>query len=306
MFEYIVMRRSGLDDRVMDLGLLAETLLFYQKTHLLLDSASLGYFVRHLGEENFTRLLDRPDVSASFQPNVTATYTDRTAGFPLHNFAIIRRSGHRERKFRSDDDLVEVTVERAMGGPSQQARQFSRKLCKRLSFAPLPEGKSTAHPDHIMLPAAGDLKDERFVRDVVQRVIAALAPSVVLPAGWHLRAHFTGSAVAGQSQFVADTNLDFTALNEQYHQFVSPAHSSLSPEYLMTFVLGAREAAFVSSKHMAELVTDPATSAVMRLKFLDLIRKRDAQVSEVDLFQEMTLQNAGNLREAVRVRTHNQ
>ena len=56
------------------------------------------------------------------------------------------------------------------------------------------------------------------------------------------------------------------------------------------------EAEYLSSKYMTELITDPTTSAVMRLKYLDLMKKRDRQVGEIDLFQDMVFQGNRNLQ----------
>jgi hypothetical protein len=50
---------------------------------------------------------------------------------------------------------------------------------------------------------------------------------------------------------------------------------------------------------MAELVIDPLHSAIIRVKFHDLMRKRDLQVRELDLFQDMILPNARKLREVI-------
>jgi hypothetical protein len=50
---------------------------------------------------------------------------------------------------------------------------------------------------------------------------------------------------------------------------------------------------------MAELITDSATSSVIKLKYLDLLRKRDKQCNEIDLFQSMVFPNSRSIREAI-------
>ena len=50
---------------------------------------------------------------------------------------------------------------------------------------------------------------------------------------------------------------------------------------------------------MVEMITDPITSSVMKLKYLELIRKRDKQCSEIDIFQNLVFHNGRAIREAI-------
>lgn len=294
MFEHIVIRRSGNSHAVLDVGLLAETLLFYQKAHLLIDPGSLAYLIDALGEENLRRLLNLPFVTASFQRNITGTYTDRGPGFAVHNFVVM--TGHGKGKTLKDREYLVEMVERKLGS-SRKAKKFAQYLFDTMPFTPLDERPEPKND--LLRAAADDLADEEFLREGVRDTITILAPSIQLPPTWAFRAHFIGSEIAGQPQFVIQTDLDFEQLNAYYHQFIPASHSSLSPENLVTHFLSAREAAFVSTRYMAELVIDPVSAALMRKKLFHLMRKRDAQVEELDLFQQITLQNAKKLREVV-------
>jgi hypothetical protein len=88
-------------------------------------------------------------------------------------------------------------------------------------------------------------------------------------------------------------------LNQEYHKRIPASHSSLSPEYLLNHLLEARGTILMGSRYLGELVVDPATAAVVKLKCVELMRKRDAQVEELDLFQELNLPNAKKLRECI-------
>jgi hypothetical protein len=100
-------------------------------------------------------------------------------------------------------------------------------------------------------------------------------------------------------QFTIETNFDFGRLNEEYHKTIPPSHSSLSPEYLINHLLEARGTILMGSKYLGELVIDPATAAIVKLKCAELMRKRDAQVRELDLFQELHLPEAKKLCECL-------
>ena len=58
MLESIAIRRLETEGRPLDIGLLAETLLFYGKIHLILDHGSLVSLLRTLGPDHLLYLLD--------------------------------------------------------------------------------------------------------------------------------------------------------------------------------------------------------------------------------------------------------
>jgi hypothetical protein len=90
MFELAVLRRTGNDEDIIDVGLLAETLLFYQRVHLVLDSGTLGYLAKTIGPDLLLEVLDRRGVSASFLRESLGTVTSREGGLKLYNFAQFR------------------------------------------------------------------------------------------------------------------------------------------------------------------------------------------------------------------------
>jgi hypothetical protein len=124
-------------------------------------------------------------------------------------------------------------------------------------------------------------------------VVGELVPTFVVPHDWYFRPVLLGD------QFTIDTNFDFSKLNEEYRKVVPPTHSTLSPAFLINHLLEARGAIFMGSKYLGELVIDPPTSLIIKLRCMELMRKRDAQVKEVDLFQEIYLPYAKTLRECL-------
>jgi hypothetical protein len=296
MFDFMVFRRTG-SRQLINVGSLAETLLFYQKVHIILDPGSLIEFIKVIGLEQLIGLFEREGISGSFQRDFTAVVTDSAGGILLHNCAIIRVSGDQEKNKFTDREYVDTIIQRELGR-SRANRQLSRRLCEKIEFSPLPlHGKG---PEDILGASADDLRDESFLKGSIERIVANATLGLLPPPGWIFRVHFVGTNYGEQPQFVVETNLDFEKLNAIYHQHVPPSHSSLTAAaYLIAFVIGAREAQYVSSRHMAELITDPITSSVMKLRYLELLRKRDKQCSEIDIFQNLVFHNGRAIREAI-------
>jgi hypothetical protein len=121
-----------------------------------------------------------------------------------------------------------------------------------------------------------------------------LLPNFSLPKHWHFDV-----LSLNDGSFAVDTSLDFRAINTEYHKRVSPEHSLITPEYLLTFIFDAHAGTFFASRYMSELVHDPLCASVMKIKYLGLMRKRDAAVQEIDLFQELHLKGAKTIREVL-------
>lgn len=295
MFDFIVFRRTG-RQKILDPGLLAETLLFYQKVHIVFDAGSLREFIKTIGLDLLTELLGRKGVTASFQRDITGVITNSPGGIALHNCAIFRVSGDQENKRFSDIGYVSSVVKRELGNAASTKRRI-RKFTEKISFSPLPENGQGV--DDILGESANDLREESFVRSCVENIVSNSAPGLELPPGWIFRVHFVGTVYGNQPQFAIETNLNFDKLNTYYHQYVPPSHSSLTPAHLVAYIVGAREAEYISSKHLSELIIDPVTSSVMRLKYLQLLKKRERQCLEIDLFQNMIFSDGRAIREAI-------
>jgi hypothetical protein len=136
-----------------------------------------------------------------------------------------------------------------------------------------------------------EMIDAASIDTAVKRVLNILVPSFPIPAGWFFRPVDVGGSYA------IDTNFDFARLNEEYHKTIPPSHSSLSQAYLLQQLLDARASLALGFKYLGELVVDPVGTGIIRLKALELMRKRDAHVDELDLFQDLHLPEGRKIRE---------
>jgi hypothetical protein len=87
MFEFAVLRRTGNGEEQIDIGLLAETLFFYERVHLLLDGGTLDYLVKTIGPDLLIDVLHREGVSAAYLRETLGTVTHNNHGIKSYNFA---------------------------------------------------------------------------------------------------------------------------------------------------------------------------------------------------------------------------
>lgn len=287
MFESALITRAGIERQV-DLGLLAETIFFYRSVQLVLNASSVLALATKIAPDDLVTLLNRPELKLSYiRPNFGVV----TSGvFRLHEFGAFTFSGKKERKVKDYKDEIATRLERQLGGgPS------TRRLIKTLTDrAKLHRFKETPEKEKIIPDLAReDMADKAFIRSAAIAVLKNLVPTYAPPQDLRFEVFNTGRGYA------VDTNLDFPQINRIYHQSVSPFHSSITPEYLLTHVIDARLDSYFGAHYMAEIVTAPVFSDIIKLKHFDFLKRRELNLRELDLFNEVALQDVPTIREAV-------
>jgi hypothetical protein len=95
------------------------------------------------------------------------------------------------------------------------------------------------------------------------------------------------------------TKIDFSLLATAYRQVPGQEDGSLTEGLVASYILGARVDSYLASSYMSGYVCDPLSSVLMKRRFLDLIRRRERDTTELDLFQEKLLPDGRKVREVV-------
>jgi hypothetical protein len=95
------------------------------------------------------------------------------------------------------------------------------------------------------------------------------------------------------------TNLDYAKKNEFYHARVSPKHSTISSEYLLSIMMEARAETYFAAHYLSEVVTTPVLSDLIRLKHFDFLVRRQASLAELQLFKEVAIGEFPSIREVI-------
>lgn len=271
----------------MDVGLLAETLLFYGRVHLLLDHGSLTSLLKTVGPDHLQYLLDNKFATGAFHRETLGVHT-RNA---VHDFIGFELAGTQEKGiFKNKKEKVQHIFERALG-KSFATQKAANNFLRSVSYEKISTGFN--HEKGIPGLARQDLDDPNYLREAIDTALKELVPTLKLRQPWHFTIHKFDNG------FVVDTDLDFDAINSEYHKSVPPEHSTISPAHLVGYLLQARADICLSSANQSEFVTTPASSKIMQIKFANLLEKRFKNVREIKLFQEMYLGNAHAVREAL-------
>jgi hypothetical protein len=202
-----------------------------------------------------------------------------TGGLRSYNFAIFEVGGIGKAKLSKQEEL-EQALERSLGR-SVITRKRINRIISSMSF---PRVEDDMTPDQLTQSARGDLDDHAFVQNAVNEALEALVPNYPTPRNWHFRV-----LKFNDGSFAVDTNLDFAAINREYHKTIPPEHSSITTDYLLNFIYDSHVGTYLASRYSAELVHDPLCSSIMKLKYVHLLRRRERSITEIDLFQNLHL-----------------
>jgi hypothetical protein len=288
MFDNIVIFRNAQTGPPIDTGMLAEALLFYGNVHLLLNRGTLASLLQDLGADGVDRLIERPEVRFSYLAQNFGTLGNTVGGLRSHTFRIFEIGGMTKKRLSKSEELEQI-VERALGA-SVATRRRIKRLVSSMSF---PRVEDDMPANQLTGSASNDLDDDAFVQEAIRQSLSSLLPNYTLPRNWHFRI-----LKLNDGSFAVDTNLNFQALNSEYHKNTPPEHSSITPDYLVNFIYDSHVGTYLSSRYAAEFVHDPLCSSIMKLKYVNIFRRRERSINEIDLFQNLHL-DAHNISSAL-------
>lgn len=288
MLQQIVLRRLIDHTGSIDLGMLAESLMFYQKTVLVCDRGSLGAFTQSIGIHNVIRLIDDFGLHLSYIPSITSTLSKSLGPLRFHDFGQIQLVTKSGKPFRAQEDAIQA-LERALGN-DLDTRKAYLKLVDRLAF---PRHPKRGDKFDIGKAAKIDLSDPKMASDLARIVLSHLLPKEAIRPDFHF------DLIETNDGLLVNTNLDYQSLNSIYHNYISPKHSSLSNEYLLNMIYDAHVDAYMAANYMSGYFSNPISSSIMNWRFNELIRRSEADLGDITLFQETLLTEGRSVRELI-------
>lgn len=289
VFDAIAIRRTappGAPGGPLDLGRLAESMLFYRKVRLAVTRHSLKQLIS-LG----------PDVALeiAMNPNVDLIYLDRDLALRTED-AGTRRERHRPatvtvmEPIQRNGETVHVRqpLESVVGemfreatGKSGAGRRMARRFISQMDVHEF---------DPKLLELANeDWADEGFIRQVLVDLLHDLAPDFVIPSDFE--ASFT---LGADDHFQFKTNLDWTAL-----QSTGGSAQLLNPGMVMLGMLEMRQDLALGADLGAALAQDRLGERIMRTKCAELLAQFDGQQSKIDDFQLHVVKGVADLGGAI-------
>jgi hypothetical protein len=262
-----------------DLGALAEALLFYGSTSLVIDKGGLNQLLRHCGLAALHELVEGRHLILIYRPGINGVM-NTNQGTPRERFdyvsARIERSGFMD---------VAPAIFEAVLHRRGRARRAAERLARHVV---------TIAPDDRILEACRETALDASLLDRMFRNFAAtVAPDV--PVLKNLR--FEVERVS--DGLIVHTNVDFAKLNASYVKRVPPEHSSISPAFFLAHIAAVRENLLLASERGADTGLSAPHAAVAAELLSGLLKRSASDQREIQRFQEFVFRDAVAVRAAI-------
>lgn len=280
MFESIcVKRQDDFTGNPIDLGFLAEALLFYQRVHIVAGKDILTFLLRTCGSEVLFEFLQSGMITMTYEENGTGIRTvDKGSPLERHDFITWELPGNALQRV-APDILQQLT------GKQGKGRRLAHKYIELIKPVRSTEGASKQ--------TVQDLLDAQYLGTAISALLKHFVPEYVQPSPLIFEIAVTGDT------FALHTNLDFETINRFYNSRVPVWQNSLSPTLLLGVVASTHEDMRSASEIAADLAVPPSHSIVARCKLQHLFERRNQSDETIKHFQDFTLGNGRAVAEAV-------
>jgi len=289
MFDHVVLRRAE-GGQPVSAGQIAEALLYYQKVHLVIDRGTLLGLVNQIGMPLLLVLLQRQDFSAVYCEEILGTSTDSVGAFQIHSLvAFTLASDPTAGDLKTVEDRVRFDLERA-GLPKTEARRFTKAFLdrvpvRRFSGNHFVEGGITE-------AAKRDVLDTEYTKEAVRRILQ------VIPGGYATGPELKFDVIESKLGIHIFTNIDFEAINRKRAASVLP-EDPLTPAHLLSNILEARADLALASFYGGDFVTSASTSAIIQVRYTELLRRSALNTASLQHFAEVVLPDTRTVAEVI-------
>jgi hypothetical protein len=288
MFESIAIRSNTTFNDAIDIGSIAEALVFYGQSQLFLTEGQLTGLVARVGLDTLLALVEAGFVRAIIFRDRPAVHQVNTAAGVVYDFITVQRSKS-DRPALSRLEVVQGCFERA-GVKKGTARRAAYRFLNNAIVSSVNDGLE--HEKGICEFARADLDDRQFVHGAIGDIVRELSGEGP-PPGWQfeVRRDWRGTFV--------ESNLDLRRLSA-----LASSRRGENCDVTIALLLGwiqeARLDLFLAARQGAELMVSSISGALIQRRLRALGLTLDPNRAE-DLVQFQRMVTRGrSIGEAVR------
>ena len=271
---------NGLTRDALDIGLLAETMLYYDSVTVIADHQVWRDLVNRVTPSVLRECMECGYLRVQYLQSRAGIHTKNAdSPFARHSVVFIQAPKYQWSEYGPR------AISSAMGCSTKGGKRFLRHINDFVD--------STFLSDDLRIGTLEDFSNGQYVEEAAAALVSELVPTFERPRDFRFRIHREGDT------FVIDTNIDFETLNATHHLTVSPKHSSVTPGILLAHLLDVRQDWFFSSQLESEVTTDSVRSVIYKLKFQELISRRSASGEQIEIFQDTVFSDSKAISEAI-------
>jgi hypothetical protein len=275
MFEKIVFKnQSGYGD-LLDIGAIAEALLFYGQVSIIANSATIYFILKKIPPFVLLDLVCNDRLNILYTEDQLAVSTiDRPTSLPLHSFS----------KFSSPQHTFDKIPFKCFFEKTNN-RLASRKFANKI-----------IQTNHDFFDQEAVLSTfENFQRDElsVDSIIHSLVPEYRQSDTIRFRLERENGG------FIIDTNIDFIALNTAHHRLVPKEHSSITSAYLLSLFQDSQEELYFGGKLNSEIAVSSLSRKIHSQTVDSILNRSIKSESQIQAFSALTLESGHAIRESI-------
>lgn len=288
MFESIVLRSSE-DSGNITLGTLAEALLFYQNTRVIIGHGTLISLAMNGDLGEVVALIKDGRLQAMHCEETLGTITKSYGASKIYSFGAFTAVGYEDVRGRSRAERIEISL-RQKGIAPRIARALAQDF---VDIVPL---KSLTKDDYVKggIPNAArmDAKDIPVLRGLLRAGLTSV------PGGYDAGDDLSADYVESDLGYFLFTNIDFEGINARRAK-INPALEPLTLAFLFNLVLESRADMHLAAFYGGDFATTSANSALIRWRQAYLFERADRNREAREQFSEFVLSDYPRVRDVI-------
>lgn len=288
MFESIVLRNSG-DAGNITLGAIAEALLFYQNTRIIIGQGTLVSLARNGDLGAVLDLIKQGRLQAVHCEETLCTLSNPFGAVSTFDFASSMLVGHEEEHGKNRLERVEISL-RLNGIDRRKAKNQAQAF---VDSVPL---KSLTKDDYIkggvLNAARQDAKNNFMLKGLLR------AGLIAVPGGYDVGDDLHAEFVQSDLGYFLFTNIDFPEINKR-RALMDSALEPLTLNFLLALILESRADMHLAAFYGGDFATTSANSAMVRWRQAHLLKRTELNQQAKEQFSELVLTDYPTIREVI-------
>ena len=281
MFERIGIQHQNFYDQEhpLDLGFLAEAMLFYGEVEVIANRGVMSQLVRECGPETLCELLAQGHLKLKFEPNMPGIYSQGSGPNDPHSLLLVSPQG------AALLDLLQPVLMKIVGR-SGRARRLAQHLARLVDTEPVEL--------ELLNRLREDLISADYTSCAAKLIIERSAPGAPVPARPQFEITFSDA-----NNFHVVSNFDYASINSVYHRRIPPSHSTITSALILSHILNARKILDDCAAGESEIATSEIWSELIALKVANALQPRIKSAGEITAFQNFVFDGGRALAETI-------
>lgn len=280
MFESITFFNQNKTDtsNPLEIGALVECMLFYGETSVVANQSILRQLFTYFGIDRVIELIEEDLLNIIYTEKNVCVLTRTINGIEYHDTGQISSPQH-----TYQDELRKICID--VIGKAGKGRRTAQRIQGLI--------KVRNHENIILEGARKSFADQEYINYSAKSIIRSLIPEKINVDDVIFQTEQIDSGI------VIATNINFAALNQVYHKYVPPTHSTINPALILGHTLDVESELYFSSNNLSEIATSGLSANLISHKINYLLEKSIKSSEKLRDFQGFVFNDAKSLREAI-------